>query len=186
MFKSYQNSFLIAMPVLQGSFFERSVIYVCQHDDNGAMGIIINYQIQQNVESLLAQLNVSLSIEAKSTNLYLGGPVHQEHGFILHQPTDKKWDSSIILSKEVTLTTSSDILTALGDSSGPKSPIIAFGYAGWSSKQLDKEILDNDWMQIDYSTEVMFNTPPQEKWDAALKSIGISNPLQLSGFSGHA
>ena len=183
MFKSLQNNFLIAMPNQNGSFFERTVIYICQHDEQGAMGIIINYQLQKNLDNLLAQMQITNS---NNINIYLGGPVQQEHGFILHDPTTQQWNSSIILSKDITLTTSSDILTAINNDSGPKNMIIALGYAGWGKGQLEQEILENAWMQADYSPEVMFEVTANQKWNTLLNKIGIQDPTKLSEFSGHA
>ncbi|MFT6834725.1 MAG: putative transcriptional regulator [Francisellaceae bacterium] len=186
MFESLQSNFLVAMPSLNNSFFERAVIYICQHDESGAMGIIINRQISNEIDDLLTQLDIISSKSQDKVDLYLGGPVHQEHGFILHQPTEQEWDTSITMSNNVIITTSKDIIEAIIQGTGPENPIIALGYAGWGQGQLESEIFDNAWIKVNYTPEIMFDCPPSQKWNATMKSIGITNPAKLSGFTGHA
>ena len=182
--ESYSNKFLVAMPGLEGEPFEKSVIYLCQHDENGAMGIVLTYPLHNNAEELYRQMNIELN-QPLSVPVHLGGPVQTDHGFILHQPTEQQWQSSVRLSSEVCLTTSTDILNAISEGQAPYNPIIALGYAGWDEGQLEQELKNNDWVVAGFDPHIMFETPTTRKWEQTLNSLGIS-PAQLSGFSGHA
>lgn len=183
---SFANHLLIAMPSLNDAYFKRSVIYVCEHNPEGAMGIVINIPINMRLEELLAQAVPEAQVdEAKKDQIIVkGGPVSPDRGFILHSP-QTCWESSLQLCDEFMVTTSKDILGALGNDLGPDRQIIALGYAGWSPDQLEQEIHDNAWLTIPASRELVFDTPLHLRWETAVKALGIE-PWQLSESAGHA
>ena len=148
--KSLQNHLLIAMPSLDDPYFERSLTYICEHNDEGAMGIVLNQPSSMNLKQLLEQTDKELEISAdKAEQIVLaGGPVSQERGFVLHSDQGQ-WGSSLTLADNVVVTTSKDILTAIGNNSGPDKSLVALGYAGWSAGQLEKELQENAWLTIE-------------------------------------
>ena len=183
---SFANHLLIAMPSLTDAYFKRSVIYVCEHNTEGAMGIVINIPINMRLEELLAQAVPDAQVDEtkKDQIIVKGGPVSPERGFILHSP-QHCWESSLQLCDDFMVTTSKDILGALGNDLGPERQIIALGYAGWSPEQLDQEIQDNAWLTIPASRALVFDTPLHLRWETAVKALGIE-PWQLSESAGHA
>jgi putative transcriptional regulator len=184
--KSLQNHFLIAMPSMEDPYFSRSLTYVCEHNDDGAMGIIVNQPSSMNLKQLLEQTDKDAEVDAERSEqiVLAGGPVSQERGFVLH--THKgEWASSLVLSDEIVVTTSKDILTAIGNNSGPDSSIIALGYAGWTAGQLEQEMQHNSWLTIEADTQILFNTPIHQRWQAAVKKLGI-DVWQLAPESGRA
>ncbi|EDQ01781.1 YqgE/AlgH family protein [Shewanella benthica] len=185
--ESLQNHFLIAMPSLKDTFFERSVIYLCEHDEKGAMGIMINRPLGIEVDELLQQMELDDEPELVSSlgaKVLIGGPVNPERGFVLHTPQDF-WKNSQSLTDELMLTTSRDVLSALGSKDAPKQFIIALGYAGWSRDQLEQELADNTWLSIPASTALLFDVKHEERWQTATESLGF-DIWQLSNQSGHA
>ena len=142
--KSLQNHFLVAMPSLDDPYFSRSLIYVCEHNAEGAMGIVVNQPSTMNVKQLLEQTDKALMVsDDKAEQIVLaGGPVNQERGFVLHS-SQKEWASSLKLAPGVMVTTSKDILTAIANDEGPDDVLIALGYAGWTAGQLEKEMQEN-------------------------------------------
>ena len=185
MIQSLQNYFLVAMPTLNDSVFERSLIYICEHNEKGAMGIMLNIPLELDVCQLLTQMkleNVSFSLTGKP--VLSGGPVATDRGFVLHTPMDG-FHASMALTDDVMLTTSLDILSTLGTSAEPKQYLIALGYAGWEKGQLEQELLDNTWLTIPASSEIIFNTPVEDRWLAASKSVGI-DIWQVAPVAGHA
>ncbi|WP_299793816.1 YqgE/AlgH family protein [uncultured Shewanella sp.] len=185
--ESLQNHFLIAMPSLHDTFFERSVIYICEHDEKGAMGIMINRPIGIEVNELLLQMQLKEEpevITSLGSKVLIGGPVTPERGFVLHTP-QSTWNSSQSLTDELMLTTSRDVLSALGSNAAPEQFIVALGYAGWSRDQLEQELAENSWLSIPATTELLFNTEYEERWQQATKSLGF-DIWQLSNQTGHA
>ena len=177
--------FLIAMPSLNDGFFNQAVTYICEHDENGSFGIIIN----QQTGITLKQIAKEMAIETENNyhdkqQVFIGGPVDQGRGFILHQPTGN-WQSSLKVSNNVALTTSKDILQAIIKNEGPEDNIVALGYAGWAAGQLDSEMASNTWLSCPADEQIIFNTPVAERWKAAAKLIGIDLSL-LSCDAGHA
>ena len=177
--------FLIAMPSLNDGFFNQAVTYICEHDKNGSFGIIIN----QQTGITLKQIAKEMAIETNNTfddkqPVFIGGPVDQGRGFILHQPTGN-WQSSLKVDDNIALTTSKDILQAIVTNEGPKDNIVALGYAGWAAGQLDSEIASNTWLSCPADEQIIFNTPVEERWKAAAKLIGVDLSL-LSNDAGHA
>ena len=182
---SLQNYFLVAMPSLNYSVFERSIIYICEHNEKGAMGIMLNVPLDLDVCQLLTQMkmeNASFSLSGKS--VFSGGPVSTDRGFVLHTPMDG-FHASLSLTDELMMTTSLDILSTLGTSAEPKQYMIALGYAGWEKGQLEEEIRENTWLTVPASPDIIFDIPYEDRWLAASKSLGI-DIWQLSPQAGHA
>ena len=182
---SLQNYFLVAVPSLNDSVFERSIIYICEHNEKGAMGIMLNVPLDLDVCQLLTQMkmeNASFSLSGKS--VFSGGPVSTDRGFVLHTPMDG-FHASLSLTDELMMTTSLDILSTLGTSAEPKQYMIALGYAGWEKGQLEEEIRENTWLTVPASPDIIFDIPYEDRWLAASKSLGI-DIWQLSPQAGHA
>lgn len=184
-----QNHFLIAMPALDNSFFERAVIYVCEHNDDGAMGIVINKPIGQfTVDSLLSKLKIYPSPKDPSKPLnkpvFAGGPVADDRGFILHTPCDA-FSSSLNISSDIMVTTSKDVLDTIGTAEQPKEVLVALGYSGWEKGQLEKELMDNAWLTCEADAYIVFHTPIADRWQAAAKKLGIQNG-NFTPHAGHA
>ena len=183
---SLQNHFLIATPSLDGSYFGKTVTYICEHNSEGAMGIVINQKTELTLSQLLDLTEEQLEITAPDADLLVleGGPVSRDRGFILHT-NQAGWRSSLALSSDVMVTTSKDILSVLGDEQGPDKSLIALGYAGWSAGQLEEELEDNAWLTIEADLDLLFNVPIEDKWQKAIEKIGI-DIWQLSPNVGHA
>ena len=184
--KSLQNHFLVAMPSLEDSYFSRSLTYICEHNDEGAMGLVINQPSTMTLKQLLEQTDKDLVVsEEKSDQIILaGGPINQERGFVLHS-AQEGWASSLSLSPNIMITTSKDILTAIGSNKGPRSSLIALGYAGWTAGQLEHEMQENAWLTIEADEDILFNTPIHKKWQAAVNKLGV-DVWQLAPGAGHA
>ena len=183
------NHFLVAMPTMQDPNFQRSVIYVCEHNDEGAMGIIINQPIEISIADMLDQIDIErtlplvdpLSLEYPVLN---GGPVAEDRGFVLHT-IQADYTSSIIITPQLAVTTSLDILDQLGTDKAPQQFIVALGYAGWDDGQLEQELANNNWLTIEADSNIIFSTPIDQRWQQALAKLGIS-PANLSSDIGHA
>lgn len=184
--KSLQNHFLIAMPSLEDPYFSRSLTYICEHNEEGAMGLVINQPSTMNLKELLEQTDKELVIDDALTKnrVLAGGPMNQERGFVLHTATES-WSSSLALTDELMVTTSRDILTAIGKNKGPTNALIALGYAGWKEGQLEQELQDNAWLTVEADHDILFNTPLHQKWQAAVNKLGV-DVWQLAPDSGHA
>jgi putative transcriptional regulator len=180
---SLKNHFLIAMPALKDSVFEHSITYICSHDSNGAMGIVLNQSTDLNLQEVLEQLEIEGACGHQNSVL-LGGPVHQDHGFILHLEKGD-WRSTLSVTDDIHVSTSKDILTSLAQGEGPKQYKVALGYAGWEAGQLEQELLDNSWITVAANTDIIFNTPENEMYQAALRLLGIDEGF-LSSDAGHA
>lgn len=182
---SLQNNFLIAMPNLKDPFFERSVTYICEHNEEGAMGLVINQPLDINVAGLLEQVDIAVTNSSlESIQVFAGGPVGTDRGFVLHSPQEG-WRSSLQLSDEVMVTTSKDILESLGTERAPAHYLLALGFAGWEAGQLEDELGQNSWLTIPADADVLFNTPTSERWEKATAKLGI-DIWQISGEAGRA
>ena len=186
MLSSLQNHFLIAMPSLDDPYFHRSLMYICEHNEEGAMGLVVNNPTEMTLKELLQQADKDALVEENKAEqiILAGGPVSQERGFILHSP-QSGWSSSVNLTDEVMVTTSKDILGAIGNDQGPKRSLVTLGYAGWTAGQLEQEIQDNAWLTVEADTDILFNTPIHERWQAAVNKLGV-DVWQLAPDSGHA
>ncbi len=181
---SLKNQLLIAMPGLTDPRFHQSVTLICEHTDEGAMGIIINRPTPITLSDLLPQMGISTADVNISTPVLEGGPVEPEHGFVIHAPRGE-WRSSLEIHGDLTLTTSRDILEQLPTPDAPESYLIALGYAGWSSGQLEQEISDNSWLTVPATLDLVFNTSYAERWRAAASVLGV-DISQLATQAGHA
>lgn len=173
------------MPGMTDPRFERSVIYICSHSDEGAMGLVINHPIPNlTFGNLLEQLDIEDDGLAPQIPVHAGGPVDTGRGFVLHSP-DFVEDTSVKFGGDVALTATVDILKALAGQGGPKQRIVILGYAGWGPGQLDDEIGQNAWLSTDPTGDVLFETPDDQKWPRAMASLGVDIAM-LSSEAGHA
>lgn len=182
--------FLIAMPNLTDPYFAKSVTFICTHNQDGAMGVVINRPTDMTYEVLFEKIKVTLENKtiANKPVLY-GGPVQPERGFVLHQPAGE-WDSTITILEKIALTTSKDILDAVALGNGPEKLLLTLGYAGWTSGQLEHEIAQNAWLSVkpddvDTLNKILFETPHDEQFSAAMALLGF-DPAMLSDVAGHA
>jgi len=179
------NQFLIAMPSLGDPNFHHTVTYICAHNEEGAMGIVINRPTQMVVSEVLAQMSIDAEDPAVGEwPVYEGGPVQPDRGFIIHQ-RDRDWSSTIAVSDELAVSTSRDILEAMAQGEGPAQLLVALGYAGWGPGQLEQEIQDNAWLSCLANPEILFETPADTRWRAATALLGI-DVSRLSTDVGHA
>ncbi len=182
---SLTNHFLIAMPALQDPNFARSVTYICQHGEEGALGIMINRPLNIGLEELLESMNITADHPgAGHQAVFAGGPVHPEQGFVLHQPPGE-WSSTLRVSDQISVTTSQDIIEAIARDKGPEKYLIALGYAGWGGGQLEEELAANSWLSGPVDAGIIFDTPPEQRWEAAATLLGVDLSL-LSNDVGHA
>lgn len=176
---------LIAMPAMADPNFTRTVTYICEHNDQGALGIVVNRPLQMDLGEVFAQLALEPADAALARQPVLrGGPVQVERGFVLHEPGGE-WDSTVAVSEDVHLTTSQDILAALARGDGPKRALMALGYAGWGAGQLESEMGANAWLSVPGDPAILFDTPFEARWAAAAGLLGI-NLATLSSEAGHA
>ncbi|MDM8565564.1 YqgE/AlgH family protein [Candidatus Halobeggiatoa sp. HSG11] len=178
------NNLLIAMPNLADPNFLKTVTYVCMHNEDGAMGIVINRPMDIDLDDVLEQMDIESS-NSIQIPIFDGGPVQRERGFVLHQPDHQQWNAMLKVSEEVNITTSRDIIVDIANNKGPNEVLIALGYAGWGAGQLEQEMADNIWLNTLVDNQIIFNTPPNQRWKAAVESLGIDLNL-LSAEAGHA
>ncbi|AZQ84922.1 YqgE/AlgH family protein [Colwellia sp. Arc7-635] len=182
---SFENQLLIAMPSLDDSYFNKTVTYICEHNAEGAMGLIINLPINVTLNELLVQIDEDKEHAPElSQQVLTGGPVSQDRGFVLHS-TQLGWNSSLALSKEVMITTSKDILMALGTDQAPEKYMVTLGYAGWGPGQLEEEIKANSWLLTPADDDIVFDTPIEQRWKKATEKLGF-DLAHLSNEIGHA
>lgn len=175
-----KHHFLVAMPRLKDPNFQKSVIYLHEHNKEGAMGLVINKPLQINLGNVLRHLNIKItddSIELHS--VMMGGPVRQEHGFVIYSTLSKE------VSQEIDISSSKSMLQKIAQGQGPKEFLITLGYAGWGSGQLEYEINRNDWLIAPFNKKLLFSTPNDKRWQAAAALLGV-DINQLSGQVGHA
>ena len=189
------NHFLIAMPGLQDMEFARSVVYLCEHSERGALGLIINKPTDINLQKLFDKVEMSLGrADLVQQPVMQGGPVQTERGFVLHDPlvwvedgTEKEavYASTLAIPGGLEMTTSKDVLEALAEGAGPRRLLITLGYSAWGEGQLEAEIADNAWLTVDADQTVIFDTPIHERYDRALALLGVQ-AWMLSPEAGHA
>jgi putative transcriptional regulator len=179
------NQFLIAMPNMADPYFSKSLTYICEHNEQGALGIVINRPIDLTLSTLLDQIGIPLSHpEIGNMPVHFGGPVQMDRGFVLHRPLGE-WQSTLRVSDEIGLTTSKDILQAVAEGAGPNQFFLTLGYAGWAPGQLEHEISLNAWLTVAADTSLIFDIPVEARFDAALHLLGIDT-MNLSEDVGHA
>lgn len=179
------HQFLIAMPTLGDPNFHETVTYICEHNADGALGIIINRPLTITLREVFAQLSLDVAASRSAeTPIFAGGPVQPQRGFVIHRPPGD-WQATLKVAADVGVTGSQDILAAMAQGNGPEHALFALGYAGWGAGQLEAEIAANAWLNTAADAELIFSTPPAERWQAAAKLIGVDISL-LSGNAGHA
>lgn len=179
------NQLLIALPALADSNFARSVALICQHDADGAMGIVVNRPSEYTLGEVLGQMGLEGGDETmRAQPVLAGGPVHPERGFVLHDG-GMHWDSTLAITDQLFLTTSRDILEAMARGEGPHNAIVALGCAGWGSGQLEHELTENDWLTAPADAELLFELPLDARWQAAAGRIGVDF-AHLADYAGHA
>lgn len=178
--------FLIAMPGLGDPNFARGVTFVCQHGEEGTMGLVVNRASEYHLGDVMAQMQMACEREeVAATQVLIGGPVQAERGFVLHAPDERKWDSTFRISDALAVTTSRDILAAMAEGNGPARALIALGYAGWGAGQLEQELRDNAWLTVEADDRILFDTELERRWQAAVALVGV-DPNQLADYAGHA
>ncbi|MEH6580717.1 MAG: YqgE/AlgH family protein [Halioglobus sp.] len=182
---SLRNHFLLAMPSLSEGIFSQSITYICEHGESGAMGIVINQPLELSVDEIFEHLEISSSRNFADVPVMAGGPVQIDHGFVLHRNCEKRWEASLKITPEITLTTSRDILRAIAKGAGPQEHLIALGYAGWTAGQLEFELAENSWLTLPADGDIIFSTPYQQRMGAAAAVLGIDMNL-ICGQAGHA
>jgi putative transcriptional regulator len=178
------NQFMMAMPGMVGGELAGTVIYICEHGPKGALGLVINRPTDLSLSSLLEKIDLKLEISPFESNpVFFGGPVQTDRGFVLHTPMGE-YSSSIKLGA-LALTTSRDVLQEVAAGKGPDKVLVTLGYAGWGAGQLEHELAQNAWLNVLADTDIIFSTPPEQRYPAALKLLGI-DPIMLTGAAGHA
>lgn len=179
------NHFLIAMPMLADPNFFHTVTYICEHNEHGAMGIVINRPLDISLGEVLEHMEIEVANqEIAHQTVYLGGPVQRDRGFVLHEPV-QQWDSMLKVTDQIGVTSSRDILVALNQGTGPAHSLVALGYAGWGSGQLEAEMANNAWLSGPADSEIIFNTPYEARWEQAAAQLGV-DLSRLSDDVGHA
>lgn len=179
------NHLLVALPTLHDPHFARSVTLVCQHDADGAMGVMVNRPSEYTLGEVLQQMGIASENEALQSRIVLaGGPVHPERGFVLHDG-GQAWDSTLKVGEGLYLTTSRDVLEAMARGEGPAQSVVALGCAGWGAGQLEQELVDDSWLMVPAGAEVLFDLPLEQRWQAAAGSIGV-DLVNYASHSGHA
>jgi len=178
------DQFIIAMPTLADPNFFHTVAYLCQHNEEGALGIVINRSTDMKLGEIFKQMDINVTSPASAkAPIFAGGPVQQERGFVVHT-SGGDWHATMAVSETISLTTSRDVLEAIAAGQGPEKYLVALGYAGWGAGQLEKEIMDNAWLNTPCGTQVLFDTPVNLRWSAAADQIGVDINL-LTTPAGH-
>ena len=179
------DNFLIAMPTLEDPYFSNALVYVCEHNENGALGIIVNRPIDLNLAGLFEKVDITLErSELADMPVYFGGPVQLDRGFVLHRPVGV-WQSTMKINEELGLTSSRDILASVAKDGLPEDFLVSLGYSGWDAGQLEDELAQNSWLTVPAKPGILFELPPEERLPAAMQKLGISFS-QLSDVAGHA
>ena len=180
----YQNHFLVAMPSLNDINYSKAVVFIEEHNENGAIGLIINKPLQLNIGNMMDHLDITISnLDVINQTVFMGGPVGQDQGFVLHKPWTEEEKSSS--DNDIVNSASKEILRQIASGEGPNDFIIALGYSGWEPGQIEKEVQNNDWLTVPCDPDILFNTPTERRWETAIKLLGF-NLNNLSGLSGHA
>ena len=190
------HHFLIAMPGLMDESFSRSVVYMCEHSERGALGLIINKPSPMRMEELFEKVDLNLGrTDLIEIPVLQGGPVHTERGFVLHEPlsqsdpngpeTENTYASTLMIPGGLEMTTSKDVLEALSTGAGPRKVLITLGYAAWAQGQLESELAENSWLTVEADAQVIFDTPIEHRYDSALALLGLQ-AWMLSPQAGHA
>jgi putative transcriptional regulator len=179
------HHFLIAMPSMADPYFSKTLTYICEHNDQGALGLVVNRPIDMTLKALFERLSLQMR-DRKSADapIYFGGPVQTDRGFVLHAPTGD-WQATLRVRDVIGLTTSKDILEAVGRGEGPERILVTLGYAGWSPGQLEHELSQNAWLTVEARDGIIFDTPSEERLPAAMELLGVDY-ARLQDSAGHA
>ena len=184
--RSLTGHFLIAMPGMGDPNFARGITFICQHDEQGAMGLVVNRLSEFRLGDVLQQMQMPCErADVADTPVLTGGPVQPERGFVLHGFGEREWESSYRVNDMLIVTTSRDILAAIADGDGPHRALVTLGYAGWGAGQLEQELRENAWLTVRADERILFDTALDERWSAAMALVGI-NPANLANYSGRA
>jgi len=177
--------FLIAMPAMADPHFSKTLTFICEHNEQGALGVVVNRPIDMTLHALLEQIEIAQpSDDCKTVLVHYGGPVQIDRGFVLHTPAGS-WQSTLMIGDQFGLTTSKDILQAVARGEGPRQLLVTLGYAGWAPGQLEHELAQNAWLTVNADPHILFETPAERRYDASLKLLGIDLAV-LSDDAGHA
>lgn len=183
--KSLRGHVLIAMPSTHEAEFQHAVIYICEHQSQGTVGLIINKPLVYPLSFIFDQLRIEpISLKQKNRPLLFGGPMQPERGFVIHRPNGH-WSSSLLLDDNVTITTSNDIIRAFAEDTGPKDALITLGFVGWDRVALEKEMFDNRWLVSPCKPELLYDVPFDKRWEYATSELGIDIDQLIEG-GGHA
>jgi putative transcriptional regulator len=188
--QSLVDQCLIATPSIKDPLFASSIVYMCEHSEQGSMGLVINHQTSQQLQDVFEQLNIECNDEdIRQQPIYIGGPVQLEQGFVLHKATGHsaadEWQKTTEVSDGIYLTISADILQAIADRKGPKDYLVILGFSGWESGQLESELQENSWLTSSSSAELLFHQNSDDKWQMAFDTLGFDISM-LSPVSGNA
>jgi putative transcriptional regulator len=179
------HHFLIAMPNMADPHFSRTLTYICEHNDQGALGLVVNRPIDMTLQGLFERLALPLTDAAVSESpIYFGGPVQTDRGFVLHEPAGN-WQATLRVKEAIGLTTSKDILEAVGRGEGPARMLVTLGYAGWSAGQIEHELSQNAWLTVEARDAILFEVPAEERLSAAMELLGLDF-ARLQDEAGHA
>jgi putative transcriptional regulator len=188
------NHFLIAMPALDDAIFSKSVVYVCEHTERGALGLMINKPAELKMVSLFEKVDLPLSrADVANSPVFQGGPVQTERGFVLHvpiwvsqdQPAESLYASTMLIPGGLEMTTSKDVLEAIASGAGPRKVLVSLGYSAWGEGQLETELGENSWLTVHADPEIIFDTPVAQRYDKALSLLGLQ-AWMISSQVGHA
>ncbi|MCS5587924.1 MAG: YqgE/AlgH family protein [Porticoccaceae bacterium] len=182
---SLKNHFLVAMPSLNDGNFARSVVYMCEHCTDGAMGLIVNHQLDIPAKAIFDRLQLQYENQYGNCLIFDGGPMQRDRGFILHRTCNQQWQSTVNIGGDISLSASQDILSDIAVGAGPKDSLITLGYSSWDAGQLEEELKQNSWLTIPADSEIIFNTDCARRAEAAASSIGLDLNM-LAPDSGHA
>lgn len=182
-----RNHFLVSMPQLEDQNFARTVNLICQHDENGALGVVINRLSPHTLVDVFSQLEITvLDHDAAAAPVFEGGPVHKEFGLVVHSnESSREWESTLQISDQLSLTSSRDILVDIARGEGPEHAIMSLGYAGWGPGQLEQEIMQNSWFSTPVELDILFDASIEQKWLLAAQLIGMDYS-KLTSQVGHA
>lgn len=179
------DHFLIAMPAMVDSFFSKTLVYIAEHNDQGALGVIVNRPIDMSLATLFEKIDIALEADGfADLPVFFGGPVQTDRGFVLHRPVGE-WQSTLAVNQQVGLTSSRDVLQAVARDGQPRDVMVTLGYAGWSAGQLEHELAQNAWLTVPAEPRILFDLPSEERLASAMEALGIDF-TNLAKDAGHA
>lgn len=179
------DHFLIAMPAMVDTFFSKTLVYIAEHNDQGALGVIVNRPIDMSLATLFAKIDIALEVESfGELPVFFGGPVQTDRGFVLHRPVGE-WQSTLAVNQHVGLTSSRDVLQAVAHAGQPRDVMVTLGYSGWSAGQLEDELAQNAWLTVAADPHILFDLPYEDRLASAMETLGV-NFANLAEVAGHA